>query len=182
VWEIKKKNRLLFSLILAFLFISVDILSPAFLNSFIGDIHYSVVYAAGKSGGFKSSSGFSSSKSSSGSFKSGSYSTPKSFPGSSSSSKSSSGGFKSGSFSNSSGKAGGSSTSQPNYNSGGTNRSILPIPIPIPWGSGSYGSSYGGYFGPIQVVGSIFSGFIRLILTIIVLVVIFKIIRNSRRY
>lgn len=184
--EIKKKNRLLFSILLAFLFIFVDILSPAFLNNFKGDRHYSVVYAAGKSGGFKSSSSFRSSKSSSGSFKSGSYSTSKSFPGSSSSSKSSSGGFKSGSFSNSSkgssGNTGGYSTSQPNYNSSGTKRSILPIPIPIPWGSNSYGSYYGGYFSPIQAVGNIFSGFIKLILTIIVIVVIYKIIRNSRRY
>jgi|GEM_PF-6801590 len=175
-------------MILAILFISVDVLSPAFLNNFKGDRHYSIVYAAGKSGGFKSSSSFSSSKSSSGGFKSGSYSTPKSFPGSSSSAKSSSGGFKSGSFStvpkSSSGNTGGYSTSQPNNNSsslGGTKRSILPIPIPIPWGSHSYGSNYGGYYSPIQAIGNIFSSIIRLILIIIVIVVIYKIIKNSRR-
>lgn len=178
--EIKKKNRLLFSIILAFLFISVDILAPTLLNNFKEDKHSSVVYAAGKSGGFKSS-GFSSSKSSSGGFKSGGFSTPKSSPGSSSSSKSSSGGFKSGSFSTQPKSSSGNTGDTGNYSSGGTRRSILPIPIPIPWGTHSNGSYFGGYYSPIQAVGNIFSSFIRLILLIIVIIIIYKIIKNSRR-
>lgn len=171
--KIKNKRRFIITLVLAFLFISVDVITPSLLSSFTADRHSNIVYAKSTTKSKSSSSGF----------KSGSFSSPKSSGSSSSSSKSSSGGFKSGIFStpksssgSSSSKSSGSSSSSSSSGSS-TKRSILPIPIPIPWGSSHsyYGSPSYGYSG------GFFSSIFRTILIIIVIVIIYKIIKNIRR-
>lgn len=194
--KIKNKKRFLFSLVLAFLFLSVDILAPGVINTLTQGKHSSIVYAKPRTGSSFKSSGFSSSsksssikssssKSSSSGFKSGSFTTPKSMPGSSSSSKSSSGGFMSGLFGKpkTSQQSSGSTTTTPNYNTSSTKRSILPIPIPIPWGTTRhYSSPFGSFYsGPGYFIGSLFSGFLRLIILIIIISIIIRIIKNNRR-
>ena len=158
---IKNKKRFLLPILLAFLFVSVDLFTPGLINRFTAHNESSIVYAKPRtsSSGFKSGSFKSTTKSSSSGFKSGSFSTPKS---------------------SSSTKSSGSKSTTPNYSSGsGTKRSILPIPIPIPWGSNRY---YGSGFGGIGSVGSFVGGIFRFLLIIIVIIIIFKIIKNRRKY
>ena len=180
--EIKNKKRFLFSLVLAFLILSVDIFTPGIFNRFTGESNSSIVYAKPRVS--------TSSKSTSSGIKSGSFSTPKSIPkssssGSSSSSKSSSGGFMSGLFGKpkSTQDSSKSSTAIPNTNTSTTKRSILPIPIPIPWGTTRhYISPFGSFYsGPGYLIGNLVSGLLRLILLIIIISIIIRIIKNNKR-
>lgn len=174
--EIKTKRRLLFSLLLAFLFISVDIFVPGIQNTLTGGSRSSIVYAKPRtsSSGFKSGSFKSTTKSSSFGKSKSSTSTK--------SSKSSSGSFKSGLFSTPKSSTKNSSSSTKNstsssYSSSSSRRSY--IPIPIPWGSSRYNSS--SYYGPGFGIRGIASGFVRFIVLLIIIIVVLRIIKNNRR-
>lgn len=181
-WGVPKinKKRFFICILLAFLFIFTDVFSVNLTNVLGTSFNYNIVYAKSSSGGHSSGS----SRSSGGSFKSGSFSSPKSSSGTTSSTtnKSSSSDFKSGSFSNTpksstvnNNSQTNSSTSTKNYDSG-TKRSFLPIPIPIPWGHSSY---YG--YGSNSFVGSSIVWLFKLIFIIIIIVVIVKLIKRYRR-
>ena len=150
--------------VLTFIFtltlLTANVMTPDLLSSFNGDKGYTIVYAAPKAGssGIKSGS-FSGGGKSSG-IKSGSFSKG-------SSSKSSESLF------------GGSSNSNKgsSYNNSSSNRSILPIPIPIPFGRSHY-SSGGGIISNI-ISAVIFGKLIKIIIIVLVIYFIFKII--SRR-
>lgn len=121
---------------------------------------YNSVYAKG-----------STARSSGGSIKSGSFSSP----------KSSSGTYKSGSFSNtkqsstkntntgtSVNTSAGTNTNTSSY-SGGTKRSFLPIPFFIPWGHSTY-----GYASPLVSI-------IELVVLIIIIIFIIRLFKKYKR-
>ncbi|MCR3761006.1 amino acid permease [Clostridium felsineum] len=152
--KIKRKNLIsLFLFVLIFL--STNLFVPININNYVSkNITYNTVYASPR-GGFHSGSfsSHSSSSSSSGGFKSGSFSN--SHSSSSSSSKSSGSGFFGGSSHSSSSK-----------------RTYVPIPIPF-FGHSYYGRGYSSFF---------FIPFlIKFILFVIVVVFIYKFLKNRRR-
>jgi hypothetical protein len=165
------KKRFLLSIVLTFIFLSINVLGSDFLSALKKDDYYNVAYAKPKSssGGFKSGT-FKSTGGSSGGFKSGNF---KSSTGSGSST---SGGFKSGSFSNT--KKGTSTNGGTGNYSAPTRKSswsFFPLPIPIPWGgNGYYSQGYGIGFGIISLVW-------RLIKTIILIALIVWLIRRFRK-
>lgn len=156
---------MLLSIVLTFVFLSANVLSTDFSKLFTRQPNSIVVHAKGFSsgGGFKSGS-FSSGGFKSGGFKSGSFS---------SGSSSKSGGFKSGSFSSGGGLFGGSKSSGSKSYSSGSGNTYIPIPF---WGWHS------SHYSAASVAGSIAGGFIKFILFIVVVVVIYNIIKKSRRY
>ena len=94
-----------------------------------------------------------------GSFKSGSFSSP----------KSSGSTYKSGSFSNSKKSASDTNNTNTSTYSGGTKRSFLPIPIFIPWGH-----SYYGYGSPIV-------NMVQLVIFIILIIFIIRLFKKYKR-
>jgi hypothetical protein len=180
------KKYFIISLLLTFLFLSAGIFNIQSANLVVNN-NSSIVYAKGShsSGhGFGTSiSHISSSKSSGGNFKSGSFSSPKSTFHKSSSGNSSSGNFKSGSFSNapnssskSSNDKASSSTSQSkgNYNNE-SRRSFFPIPIPIPWGYNN------GYYGGSSLLASFFWGFAKFVILVLIIIFIINRINKFKR-
>lgn len=182
----RNKKYFVISLLLTFLFLSIGIFKTQSTN-LITNNNYNIVYARSSSfSGFKSVSFIthsSSPKSSGGTFKSGSFSAPKSTFQKGSNGNSSSGDFKSGSFSNapnssskSSNSKASSSTSQSegNYNSG-SKRAFFPIPIPVPWGHST------GYYGNSSLLSTFFWGFAKFVILILILIFIINRINKFKR-
>lgn len=139
-----RAKRILVTLILTLVFLFANAAGMNFTNMLRGEEKYKIAYAAPRS--------------SSGGFKSGSFSsTP----------KSSSGGFKSGSFFNSGSKSSSSSYSFPRATYG---RSYFPIPFPIP------------FFGGRTFLGSwLLGGVFDLVKLIIIFTIAYIIIKNLKR-